>query len=66
MVKIPGEVAATGTVTLFELTPLFTTMVAVGPVVAKGTSTLSCPELTKRTGAGLLLIRTLTPLSDAG
>src|SRR5580765_8084657 len=66
MVKIPGEVAATGTVTVLELTPLFTTMVAVGPMVAKGTSTLSCPELTKRSGAGLLLISTLTPFSDAG
>ena len=45
---MPGEVAATGTVTVLELTPLFcTTMVAVGPVVAKGTSTLSCPGLTK-------------------
>ena len=45
---MPGEVAATGTVTVLELTPPFcTTMVAVGPVVAKGTSTLSCPGLTK-------------------
>jgi len=34
-VYTPGAVAATGTVTVFELTPpLFTTMVAVGPAVA--------------------------------
>ena len=45
---MPGAVAATGTVTVLELAlPFCTTMVAVAPVVAKGTSTFSCPGLTK-------------------
>src|SRR5438093_13583470 len=41
-------------------------MVALVPVVEYGTSALIWPALTKCSGAALLLIRTVTPLSVAG
>ena len=62
-----GEVAATGTVTELEFTPLFCTpIVAVEPCSEYGATQLICVALTNSIPHGLLLISTLTLFSALG
>ena len=67
-VKMPGAVAATGTVTVFELTPSFcTTIVAVGPVSGVRHQEIDLRRHSRsRAARACPLISTVTPFSVAG
>src|SRR5262249_42815873 len=65
--KMPGAVLASGTSTAFESAPLLlTTIVALLPVAANGTTALTCVLLTAISGAAVPFTVTCTPPSDAG
>src|SRR5437660_761604 len=66
-VAIPGAVAATGTVIVFDRVPLLSnTIVAVGPVILNGTTANTWKAVIKYNGTALLLISNCTPVKFVG
>src|SRR5260370_12505372 len=66
-VAIPGAVAATGTVMVFDRVPLLSnTIVAVEPVILNGTTANTWKAVIKYNGTALLLINNCTPLRFVG
>src|SRR5467141_1626702 len=66
-VAMPGAVAATGMVMVFDRVPLLSsTIVAVGPVILNGTTANTWKAVIKYNGTALLLISNCTPVKFVG
>src|SRR2546429_9757687 len=66
-VAIPGAVAATGTVMVFDRVPLLSsTIVAIDPVMENGTTANTWNSVIKYSGTGWLLISSCTPFKFLG